>query len=163
MKPPELTTKQYAILCEARDLSNYLGIPIPEIYFRDDKEKNVRLGNALGRCYPGHWIRLQLRGNTIATLLHTLTHEFIHWKFKGVQHDCYSNEGQFSKYIKALHKRNMFFDGRGLVTKLPKHTPDKNLALEELRTRVKGFDKKIKMLETRKKKLLRKIRRMESA
>jgi len=159
MKPPGISNKQFAVLCEARDLSNYLGIPMPDIYFDKQEDERGRhlTRRFLGECYSlENQIMIKLRMQTISALRSTLTHEFVHLAFS-IEHGI-----RFEQYIKFLSSRSLFFDGRGLVTEFPKPRPDKSQVLTELEAKLRKTDSKIKRFNTYRKKLLRKIKRLES-
>jgi len=85
-----------------------LGIPAVNI------ETERRKGRK--RRYLGTWFRnentvyVKIRGRSVRSIRNTAAHELIHKAFKGKVH------GQaFEKYVKALQKGQLVFDGRGLV------------------------------------------------
>ena len=159
MKPTDISNREYEALLKANEYCNYLGIPLPDIFFHmKEKPEHSRLGKStLGVCYPEEYrMFVRIIGSRRTEINDTIAHELVHLKFGFGDH----NE-HFQSYIRALMSKRMFFDGRGLVSRFPNRKPNADEVILTLQKKIKRCESKIRLYTTFKKKLTRKIQRLQ--
>lgn len=135
-------------------MCNYLGMPLLNIIFKGDKDH--RVGKAWGKIfYADNTIYISTRSISLKYIYHTLAHELIHASFPKLVHGV-----NYEKYVVALIRRHMFFDGRGLITKTPKLKPEKTEIKRTIEEKIKRYNTKIKRLTTLKRKAERRLKRL---
>jgi hypothetical protein len=147
--------KEKYVFQHVAELSARLGIPAPEVYFKDNLDIDLRHQGRrnLGRAdRKHHAILIRLRGRPLAEIKNTVSHELIHLAFPKLPH----GDG-FERYVQALLKGNLGFDGKGLITKITKPAPTFTDELETLLARQKKIDTRIKRLNTSRKKIIRRM------